>query len=242
MENWTSLITGGGTTMASMIKAVQSGEIPDTEISCIIASTPEAGGIQKARDLNIPEEKIVVVDARDSFIPGTRKIDRDHYGERLMRVLLRHDTTVITQNGWLPRTPKLVTDTYRDHIFNQHPGPPEYFGGKGMKGKAVHAAVLEFQRLAGRVFDTSVVAHHVTDITDGGRVVKRRKIPVNKDDTVDTLQARALPEEHLSQIELLQDVVRGHVRALPPEVLIFPDEEAFLAEAMRIAIEKYPNG
>jgi len=228
--------------MNEIVKAVQSGEIPDMEIACVVSSKSDAGGIEKARKLGIPEDAIVVVEQSQFRIGSTRKIDREAFGNRLLGVLQNHGATVVTQNGWIPYTPDNVVEAYQGRIFNQHPGAPEQFGGRGMMGKAVHATVLEFQRLAGRTFDTSVVSHYADKILDGGKVVKRAKVPVLPGDSVDTLQARALPMEHRVQIAMLQDFVRGQLDVLEPELLVSPDEIPLLEEAMRIAREQYPHG
>lgn len=240
-ERLASLISGGGTTMREIVRAVQSGEIPDMEVACVIASRPDAGGIEKARTLGIPDKDIVVVEP-GAFRGSDGKIDRAAFGKRLLAVLEDHGATVVTQNGWIPYTPSNVIGAYNGRIFNQHPGDPVAFGGKGMMGKAVHAAVLEFQRLAGRTFATSVVAHHADPVLDGGAVVQRAKVPVLLGDTPETLQERALSEEHRVQIELLQNFVRLQVQRLESEHLVAPEEIELLAEAKRIARERYPEG
>lgn len=239
MHRLGSLISGGGTTMQEIVRAAQSGVIPNMGVGCVIASKDGIGGIEKARKLGVP---VVVVDQRDFRLADGAKIDRKRFAERLLAVLGDHGVTVVTQNGWLPLMPEAVIDAYAGCIFNQHPGPPEEFGGKGMMGRAVHAAILEFQRLARRTFDSSVVAHHVTPKFDEGRVVQRAKVPVLPGDTVDTLQARALPMEHDVQIRMLQDFVWDELQELEPELLVYPDELHLLEQAKRTAIERYPRG
>lgn len=223
--------------MEQIALAVQRGDIPDIEMAGVIASSAEAKGLQKAQRLGIPVE---TVDPRAIRTDGRR--DREAFGRRLLEVLERMDATVVTQNGWIPLTPTSVIQAYEGRIFNQHPGPPEHFGGKGMMGRAVHASVLEYQRLTGCRFDTSVVAHHVASELDTGAVVHRTKVPVLPNDTVDTLQARALAEEHAGQIAFLRDFVRGELEVLEPEFLVPEDDLPLLAEAKRRAIQAYPRG
>ena len=161
MERLVSLISGGGSTMEQIGLAIERGGIPDMQLAGVISSKADAGGVQKARALGIEP---IVVDPREfrsQALGG--KIDREAFGHRLLRVL-REDlgATVVTQNGWIPHTPPRVTEAYAGRIFNQHPGEPGMFGGKGMAGKAVHVAVLKFQELVGRVFPTAVVADYLT--------------------------------------------------------------------------------
>ncbi len=240
-ERLAPLISGGGTTMAEIIKAVQKGTIPDMEIACVIASTKQAGGIQKALDLGIYEQKIVVVDP-DDFRGSDLKVDRAAFGVKILEALRKHRASIVTQNGWMPRTPVNVIHAYRDRIFNQHPGPPAEFGGKGMYGRRVHAAVLRFRQLTNRDFWTTVIGQKVHENFDEGKVVKAKRVPILPSDTVEDLQMRALPEEHWVQIAMLQDVMAGRLRELEPEFLVRPEERHLLEQAKREAIEWYPKG
>lgn len=240
MERLASLISGGGTTMEQIVRASQNGHIPSLAIACIVASTPEAGGIARARTLGIPAKDIVVVNPRD-FRTSEHTIDRTAFGECLLSVLRDHGATVVTQNGWLPLTPRSVIQAYRGKIFNQHPGPPEDFGGKGMYGLNVHAAVLQFYRMVGRIMSgawTEIVAHHVDEGVDTGQVVRAAPIAIRPEDSPEELQQRALPIEHMLQIQLLRDIVRGTVREVTGRTRIVQrGEDDACARAKRLVID-----
>ncbi|MDP3724163.1 MAG: formyltransferase family protein [bacterium] len=240
-ERWASLISGGGTTMQEMVKACQTGEV-SLDIACVISSTPSAGGIEKARKLGIPDTDIVVVNP-DMFGGGHGRVDQERFGLALLRALKEHGVTVVTQNGWLPLTPSVVIDAYPNAMFNQHPGPVPEFGGKGMFGRRVHAAVLLFRRMTGRDFWTEAVAQRVHKKYDRGAVVRSSRVEIHPEDTVDDLQQRVLPIEHRTQIALLKDVVDGNVNEAPRiEGLIRPEEEQILLLAKRTARILYPHG
>lgn len=240
-ERLATFISGGGTTMAEIIKAVQTGTIPNMEMACIIASTREAGGIQKALDLQIPEQKIIVVDP-DDFPGETTKVDREKFGRRLIDVLQEHNATVVTQNGWLPQTPENVVAAYDQRFFNQHPGHPKAFGGKGMYGRRVLAAALRFCRLTKRDFFATVIGQRVDNDYDKGKVVKYECVPILPTDTVEDLQIRALIAEHRVQIGMLQDFSAGTLKEHDLEFLVQPGEEPLLEEAKRMAKFLYPKG
>jgi len=234
-----TLISGGGTTMNEMIKAMQNGEV-DMELGCVLASNHDAGGIKKARALGIPASDIAVVNPKDYRHFATAEERREAFGRRIIAVLADHGVTVVTQNGWLPVTPRNVVERYAGNIYNQHPGSPEDFGQ--IYGRQVHAAVLHFRRLSGRLIDTVAVAHRCIEGVDDGAVVKRVTVPVNEDDTVDALQQRVLPVEHRVQIDLLKAIATNSVYELPPRSDVFSDEAELLAEAKRLAKIDYPNG
>lgn len=107
--------------MKAIGEEILSGRLP-MEISCVISSNPQAGGIEKARKLGIPDKDIVVIDP-NNFRGGDGRIDQEGFGRAILRELLERGATVVNQNGWLPKTPPPVIDQYKDAIFNQHPGP-----------------------------------------------------------------------------------------------------------------------
>lgn len=245
-ERLASLISGGGTTMNEMIKACQSGEVP-MEVACVIASRARAGGIEKAQKLNVPVE---VVDPRAFKTDGVH-IDREAFGKRMLEVLSEHGATVVTQNGWMPLTPPNVIEAFPGKIFNQHPGAPELFGGKGMYGRRVHATVLLYRRLMKQgIFGTEVIAQRVDPKFDQGAVVKAARVNILPEDTVDDLQQRALPIEHQVQIALLRDIAKGTVEELDRsshEMEVYrvhnePDVREAFHVAQRMAMLLYPQG
>ncbi len=243
------LISGGGTTMEAIIKAIQEGRLTGITPALVIASKPEAGGIVKARALGIPEKDIVVIDPK-SFE------SREAFGEKIIFECHARKVNFIGQYGWMVKTPDNVIKAFEGRIINQHPGPLETgkldFGGAGMYGMRVHAARLCFARKtnqgsrpngeAGR-FWTEATTHFVTGEFDRGAVIKRKQIPILPDDTPESLQARLLPIEHEVQIEVLQDFVNGTVAEFyREEPLIRESEETILEECKEEAKKLYPNG
>lgn len=240
-ERLAILISGGGTTMQEIIKACQSGEVL-MEVACVISSNPTAGGIEKARKSGIPNKNIVVVNP-DDFRGGDGKVDNEGFGQAILRELRMRKATVITQNGWLPLTPGQVIDEYSGTMFNQHPGPVPEFGGKGMYGRRVHAAVLLFTRMVKREPWTEAIAQRVHSEYDQGVVVKSMRVGIQSDDTVDDLQRRVLPIEHRVQIDLLKDVAKGNVKEITGrELLVKPGQDQTLFLAKRVARLLYPHG
>lgn len=238
-ERLAILISGGGTTIAEIIKAVKSGEIPNMEIACVISSKDDAGGIEKARALGIPEADILTINPK-----------QEQFGGKILEELRKRGVTVVTQNGWLPKTPEMVIEEYKGRIFNQHPGPVPEFGGEGMYGRRVHAAVLLYRRWT-HSSDwrrteswTEIIAQRVDKEFDQGAVIKRMRVVILPGDTVEDLQKRALPAEHRLQIELLKDVAGGKVKELGkrPKIITTPVEELIWELSKRVAIFLYPKG
>ncbi|MEI8067525.1 MAG: formyltransferase family protein [Candidatus Shapirobacteria bacterium] len=241
-EKLAIFISGGGTTMAEIIKACQSQEVPNTEIACIISSKADAGGIEKARKLYIPDKDIIVVDPKN-FRNDQGKTDQDAFGNAILKELKQREVSIVTQNGWLPMTPENVIDFFPNSIFNQHPGPVPEFGGKGMYGLRVHAAVLYFNKETNQKNPwTEVIGQRVDKEYDKGIVIKSARVEILPNDTADDLQQRALPIEHRVQIEMLKDYATGNVKEVKRGIIILPGQEKILERVKLEAISLYPQG
>jgi phosphoribosylglycinamide formyltransferase 1 len=244
------LISGGGTTMEAIIRATKQGGslYKKVEPVIVISSRPDARGIGKAESLGIP----VKIVERKQFEKGP--VGLDAFGKSILAHLQEYGAHHVSQNGWLPFTPTNVIEKYEGFIFNQHPGPldPDHtgldgksmqFGGKGMHGLAVHAAVLEFQRLANRVFPDEATVHRVSPEVDGGTVMGRQEVDVCPGDTPEMLASRMLPLEHILQIGFWEQVYQGTAtESHRSDPLIHAEEESFLHQAIVYARDAYPNG
>ncbi len=234
------LISGGGTTMQSIIKATQSGVLSGVEPVLVIASREDAGGIAKAKALAIKDEDIVIIKRKDFDT-------EEEFGERIIEECKKRNVEFIGQYGWLAKTPANVCEVYKGMIVNQHPGPLDTsrpdFGGVGMYGMRVHEARLQFVRKTNHDWYSEATAHRVTVNFDEGVVLKNKRVVILPDDTAETLQARMLPVEHEVQIELLKDFINNTVSEFHRDIpLVQSVEEVILEECKKKAIEKYPKG
>ena len=85
-------------------------------------------------------------------------------------------------------------------VINIHPALLPFFGGKGMHGDKVHAAVLK-----ARAKESGVTVHRVhPDTVDLGEVIVQRRVPVHEGDDVPTLSARVLAVEHEAIVEAIR--------------------------------------
>jgi len=247
------LVSGGGTTMEAVLKAINSGFLSRITPALVIASKEGIGAIDKAHAHGVLPEDITVI----------RRKDYDTYeeafGEAILHECQNRGVDFIGQYGWLVKTPTNVIAAYPNMIVNQHPGPldpglPD-FGGLGMYGRRVHCARLLFVRETARpehhypeyaYWDhhfTEAVCHRVSPEYDKGALIKRTTIPINPDDTVESLQERVLPYEHMVQIETLRDFSNGEVKERPRrKPLIRPEDYHILKRAKEIAIKLYPKG
>lgn len=106
--------------------------------------------------------------------------------------------------GYLRLVPAAVIAAYRDRIVNVHPSLLPKYGGRGMYGARVHAAVLA----AGEA-ESGCTVHLVDEVYDRGAPLAQARVPVLPDDSIASLAARVLEQEH----RLLPAVVRAAAHA-----------------------------
>ena len=95
---------------------------------------------------------------------------------------------------------------FRGRILNVHPALLPKFGGKGMYGKRVHAAVL-----ASGDPKTGATMHVVDEEYDHGPIVAQAAVPVAPGDTPGTLAVRVQEREKTLYVETLLKIISGEI-------------------------------
>ncbi len=227
------LASGGGTNLQAIIDNCAAGRI-DAQIVVVISDV-ECGALERTRKAGIPAEHI---DRRDKERYPTRQA----FDHAVLDRLRAHRVELVCLAGYLrimttelveaanyhlatPKhqlhlsimTPELVKD-YTGRMINIHPALLPSFGGKGMWGHHIHQAVLDYGcKVSG------CTVHFVWLEVDEGPIILQRAVPVEDDDTPETLAARILPHEHEIYSQAIQLFaegrleIEGHrVRILPP--------------------------
>ena len=179
---------GRGSNMGNLIEACRDGRIP-AQVSVVVGSSANAPALEAAEAAGVITE----------IVPTG-----DDYGLRLLRTLLHHRSSHLALAGYLALLPVEVVHAFPRRLLNVHPALLPKFGGKGMFGLNVHAAVLA----AGEA-ESGATVHYVTERYDEGEAIVQRRCPVLATDTAETLAARVLIEEHAAYIEAWQKVLAG---------------------------------
>lgn len=125
-------------------------------------------------------------------------------GAEWLRLLGEVRADLLVLAGYLRLVPSAVIAEFRGRIINVHPSLLPDFGGKGMYGARVHAAVL-----AAGATESGCTVHLVDEVYDRGAPLAQARVPVLAGDTPETLAARVLAQEH----RLLPAVVLAAARA-----------------------------
>lgn len=111
---------------------------------------------------------------------------RDDYDRRLASELKGRHAVLVCLAGFMRLVGAPLLDAYPHRILNVHPSLLPAFPGVDAQRQALDHGV----KISG------ATVHLVTGELDGGPIVLQAAVPVREDDTVETLSARILVEEH----------------------------------------------
>jgi phosphoribosylglycinamide formyltransferase-1 len=172
--------SGRGSNFQAILNAIQRGSLP-ARVTLLLSNKSDAGALEVARSNGIPTIHL----SQQQFS------DEASFAARMLEVLKEHDIDLIALAGYLKKVPVSVVRAYRNRILNIHPALLPSFGGAGMYGHHVHEAVLASgAKLSG------ATVHIVDEEYDRGPIVIQRAVPVEPNDTPETLAARVLTIEH----------------------------------------------
>jgi len=185
------LISGRGSNLRAIADAIATGEIPAT-IAIVVSNDAGAGGLALARDRGIPV----------SVLPHQDFGSRRDYDLALVAELRRHNVTLVCLAGFMRLLGPDFCAAFPDAILNIHPSLLPSFPGTHAQRQALEHGV----KVSG------ATVHFVTPALDAGPIVAQATVPVEDDDSEDTLSARILEAEHRLYPRAIRDVIRGDWR------------------------------
>jgi len=177
------LVSGGGTNLQALLDALR--ESPLARVARVISNRPDAGALARARQAGVPATVL-----RD---PGD--------AAELLAAL--GDAHLVVLAGYLKLVPAPVISRFRGRMINIHPALLPDFGGPGMYGRRVHAAVL-----ASGAKESGATVHFADEEFDRGAIIAQEKVHVEPGDTPETLAARVLEAEHRLLPRVVLDLAR----------------------------------
>lgn len=175
MKRLAVFVSGGGSNFRAIHQATLTGEIEGV-VGLVVTDKPDSAAADSARENAIE----VYHYPAPNQTPAT-----------LLQVLEDRAIDFVLLAGYLKMVPVEVVRAYPRKIMNIHPALLPAFGGPGFYGRRVHEAVLA----SGAAVSGSSV-HFVDEQYDHGPVVAQIVVPVQPDDTPETLAARVLEQEH----------------------------------------------
>lgn len=182
--------------MQSIINACKTGMI-NAKPACIISNNSSSMALLRAEKENIPGYHISSVK-----YPSQENLD-----DAIISTFEKHKVDTIVLAGYMKYLSPKVIRHFNGRVLNIHPALLPKYGGKGMYGKKVHEAVLN----SGEEYSGPTV-HLVDEKYDHGRILGQKKVPVKPGDTVETLAARVLEQEHILYPEVISQMAEGEIK------------------------------
>jgi phosphoribosylglycinamide formyltransferase 1 len=185
------LISGRGSNLGSLIEAARAPDYP-AEIVLVVSNKAEAGGLAIAERAGIPTK----------VIPHKQFSSREEFDAAVDATLREADVSLVCEAGFMRIHSEWFVRRWEGRILNVHPSLLPAF-----PGIRVHEQVL-----AAGVKVSGCTVHFLTAELDSGPVIAQTSVPVLPDDTVESLAARVLEQEHKLYPEALKLVSEGKVK------------------------------
>jgi len=193
------LVSGRGTNLQALLDACASGALA-ARVVFVASNRENVPALVRADRAGVPHAASTIA------VHGTRRAAHEAAAAALSRagarlVVLAGFDHILAPSFFvrLPGVP----------VINLHPALLPLFGGRGMHGDKVHAAVL-----ASGATESGCTVHRVHPETiDLGEVVVQRRVPVKAGDDAGILAARVLEQEHIAIVEAIRRFIPAAVSA-----------------------------
>jgi len=169
------LISGRGSNMLALSDAIRAGRIPNAQIAVVLSDKPDARGLELAKERGLEARAI-----------GRRGRNREEHEREIISLLRDYRVDLVCLAGYMRLLSPCFVEAFRGRILNIHPSLLPAFPGLDAQRQA----------LAHGVKVSGCTVHFVDESLDGGPIIMQRAVPVLEGDTVETLSARILEQEH----------------------------------------------
>jgi phosphoribosylglycinamide formyltransferase-1 len=183
------LISGRGSNFEAIANMIARRRL-DAEIAIVISNRATAAGLEIARERGIPIRVI-----------PSQGLDREAYDKLLVEELRTHEVELVCLAGFMRLLSGHFVRAFPDRVLNIHPSLLPAFPGLDAQRQALDHGVKI----------TGATVHFVDEFLDSGPILIQSAVPVLNDDTVESLSARILAQEHAIYPKAIQYMVEGRV-------------------------------
>ena len=184
------LASGTGSNLQAILDACAGGTLP-AEVAAVVSDRPAATALDRATAAGVPAIALAPE-------PGELRAD---YDTRLAAVVGAREPDIVVLAGWMRILTMSFLGRFPDRVVNLHPALPGELPGTHAIERAWHEA------LAGERTRTGVMVHVVPDEgVDCGPVLATATVPIQPDDTLESLAARVHATEHRLLVSTLADL------------------------------------
>ena len=192
------LISGRGSNFEAIAANIERGAL-QAEIGVVIANRAEAPGLEIARRRGL-----------NAVCLPSRGLDREIYDRTVVEELEKCQVDLVCLAGYMRLLSAGFIRRFPQRILNIHPSLLPAFPGLD----AQHQALAHGVKISG------CTVHFVDEDLDTGPIILQCAVPVQDEDTLETLSARILKEEHRIYSEAIGIVLGGAYRIEGRRVLL----------------------
>ena len=171
MTNIAIFVSGSGTNCENIIRHFNNVSKSKGKVVLVVSNREDAYALVRAKNLGVP-----------SVVINKQQLNDEKY---LLPILQQYKVDFIVLAGFLLMAPSYLIKSFDHKIINLHPALLPKFGGKGMYGHHVHEAV----KAAGET-ETGITIHYVSDICDGGEIIRQFKTSLSPEDTIEDIEQK----------------------------------------------------
>jgi len=188
------LASGRGSNLQAIMDAIEAGKLA-AQIAVVISNKKDAQALERARRHGVEDVFLDPAPYQD------RPDSREAYDRAVLEVLRKHDIKLVVLAGYMKIVTRVLIDAYPNRIMNIHPSLLPSFPGLKAQQQALDWGVKA----------SGCTVHFVTEGVDTGPIIRQAAVPVQENDTAETLGARILAEEHRIYPEAIQLFADGRL-------------------------------
>jgi len=169
------LISGRGSNMSALIDATIDGRLP-AKVAVVISNIESAAGLEKASQQGV-----------ETLVISHKGRPRAEHDSEIAAQMQSRGVRLVCLAGYMRLVSPGFIQAYQDRVLNIHPSLLPAFPGLDAQRQALEHGVKI----------TGCTVHIVDEELDHGPIVMQHAVPVLDGDTVETLSARILEQEHL---------------------------------------------
>nr|MBC7613894.1 phosphoribosylglycinamide formyltransferase [Pseudopedobacter sp.] len=161
----------------------------DAEVALILTNNSDAYVLQRADNFEVPSH---IFDKKEFY-----------QTDRVIQLLKNLNINLIVLAGFLWLVPENLLKAYPNKIINIHPSLLPKFGGKGMYGDKIHAAVLEEKEA-----ESGITVHFVNEAFDEGEIIHQSKFKIEKGDDLKMMKFKVQQLEHQHFPKVIESLLK----------------------------------
>lgn len=160
----------------------------DIKIVLVISNNSNAMALQNAANYKIDN---FTINSKTDLMPD----------KKIEQLLREYGCEYIFLSGYMKKLSDNLTKNFK--IINSHPSLLPKYGGEGMYGRFVHEAVIQ-----NREKESGVTIHEVNENYDEGRIILQKKIMLNQDENVESLEFKVKTLEQSAIVEAFKKYLK----------------------------------